>query len=160
VCCTCFTKIMGNATPCEDAIKAVSPPQRPEYTDLVAILVAQPMTFYPGLLAELVTAAYLNNVFVDGGASDMARNVEKRIGKARVWSTEHSDRLDAMISDKGDTWDLSGNDQEMLTALRARLLNLEAALLKAPEPERRRLGLAPFDDYANWFDHDRRQALE
>lgn len=40
-----------------------------------------PITWYPGLLIELVKEAYRLGVFVPGGVTKLLKKVEKRIGK-------------------------------------------------------------------------------
>lgn len=39
-----------------------------------------PTTWYPALLLKMVEAAYAKNVFKDGGASILIKNLEKKLG--------------------------------------------------------------------------------
>lgn len=52
-----------------------------DYEQIVQSLRNLPMTWYPALIVEMIEAAHNKKVFKDGGATSLARSVEKKLGK-------------------------------------------------------------------------------
>lgn len=51
------------------------------YEELEKYLRELPATWYPALIIEMVMSAYEKKVFVTGGASELVKSAEKRIGR-------------------------------------------------------------------------------
>ena len=77
-------------------------PDEVDYDEIVALLGKLPMTWYPGLLLEMVEQGYAHNVYQPGGASLMVARLEERIGQSRGADLgEENENNDEENTDRG-----------------------------------------------------------